>query len=72
MSLAESQEFFALNPDDLSGLAEQDRSGGPMVYLLIGPPTLYCICIPTMPFLLGNRGVQNRRTSFMDVPLVYI
>ena len=28
MSLAESQEFFALNPDDLSGLAEMDRSGG--------------------------------------------
>ena len=28
MSLAESQEFFALNPDDLSGPAEQDRSGG--------------------------------------------
>ena len=26
MSLAESQEFFALNPDDLSGPAEQDRS----------------------------------------------
>ena len=30
MSLAESQEFFALNPDDLSGPAEQDRSGGSM------------------------------------------
>ena len=28
MSLAESQEFFALNPDDLSGPAEQDRSAG--------------------------------------------
>ena len=36
MSLAESQEFFALNPDDLSGPAEQDRSGGSMWTTLRG------------------------------------